>query len=204
MKRLLYIVCLFFTFEVSAQELRIAGECDYKINKKQNFCFSLEWRNKLEEEVSNYSFFRVDYSRKLNKHFKVKLTNRFSFENNKLENTQLRSTVDMIYKPHLSLDDGEISNRLRFQQKIKDWNETTYQLRERIKFSYDLNKYVTPYVSAELLYTFHCEDNYQSRVSLGSCFEIGEVTLELYYKSEMIPAYRTVLFNHIFGSVWKF
>lgn len=204
MKRLFYIFCLLVAINAHAQELRVAGEYGYKIDKKQSLNFSTEWRNIFEEKTENYLYFRADYAYKLSKQVRLKLSNRYAFECEDMDNSRLRTTLDLIYKPKKNLGDYDVNNRLRLQQQIVDWNRVHYTLRERLKFSYELNEYAEPYASVELLYTLNSDEAYAGNVSFGFEFELGELEFDLYYKSEIESGYKTVLFNHVIGTVWSF
>ncbi len=205
-KHLLHIAFIILTCNTYAQELRTAASFESKLSNKHYLNTSAEWRTSFENEMNHRMLIEFDYTYKWSKQYRLKLTNRYAFATNDWDNNNYRTTLDFSYRPDIEIGNGKLRNRFRLQHTYKDWDKSTYAIRNRIKYVVGLNKRTTPYSAVEFIYVVDGkqEDSNQIRLTLGSALELGDLKLDLYYKTEISSGYKTVLFNHVIGSVWEF
>ena len=198
------LVIMIVGLSMEAQEFRLSGEYGYKINKKNHLDFSAEVRKLYGNETNHFLYFKADYSYKINKKYRFRVGNRYSFEAGDFDNNKYRLTFDFIQKPKYKLGNSKVKNRVRLQYAINDWERSVVVLRDQLKMTYDINKYASPYVSLEVLYITNKEDPYELRVGFGTNLDVSDVKLDLYYRTEIQEGYKTILFNHVIGMAWGF
>ncbi|MDD2636183.1 MAG: DUF2490 domain-containing protein [Bacteroidales bacterium] len=206
----IYILLLVVLFQnIYSQELRFEAGLDYTI-KKINIGLATELRQP--------SVLNNDYLGLIETEIEYKITNRFDVEvgyrfktnieefypENHIEyNNKHRLTFEMAYNLRRFENDIKLKDAIRYQTNFSESGKIKNYLRNAFELNYKLTNKFKPYITNILYYNIDENRFSEYRLKLGSEFDIGKNSLDLFYIIE-IDLSRIERTRYILGIAYGF
>lgn len=212
-KTIIGFVALYITtLSLYGQELRRIVEKEGDINKKTEYDLKLQFRNNLDTDII---LDRADFGGKINYRISKKVSIsgglRYSIKNKgtKEENIshsqeKYRLTTDLKYKNKKHFKNLDYSNRLRFQYSIGKHQKEKYYIRDKLAFTFEFSKSITPFVAVEPYYSIDDQKLDVIRFYGGNEFELFNTEIELFFILQINNQKNNFNTEHIYGISFKF
>ena len=189
---LIYILILIVFFQNSySQEVRLEAGIDYTI-KKINIG--------LETELRKPSIMNNDYLGSIQTEIEYEISKRFDFEisyrfktnieefypENHLEyNNKHRLTFEIAYNLKRFDNDIKLKDAIRYQTNFSESGKIKNYLRNEFEVNYKLTNVFKPYIAPIVYYNIDENRFSEFRIKLGSEFEFGKNSIDIFYIIEI-------------------
>jgi hypothetical protein len=188
----IYILLLVVLFQnIYSQELRLEAGVNYTI-KKINIGLDTEIRQPSVLYNDYLGLMQTKIGYEISKRFDLELGYRYKTnieefypESHVEYNNKHRLTLEMAYNLKRFNNDIKLKDAIRYQANFSESGKMKKYLRNSFELNYNLTNKFKPYIANIFYYNIDENRFSEYRLKLGSDFEIGKNSLDLFYIIEI-------------------
>ncbi|MDD2387336.1 MAG: DUF2490 domain-containing protein [Bacteroidales bacterium] len=189
---LIYILILIVFFQNSySQELRLEAGIDYTI-KKINIGLETELRKPSIINNDYLGLIQTEIGYEISKRFDFEIAYRFKTnieefypESHVEYNNKHRLTFEIAYNLKRFDNDIKLKDAIRYQTNFSESGKIKNYLRNEFELNYKLTNVFKPYIAPIVYYNIDENRFSEFRIKLGSEFEFGKNSIDIFYIIEI-------------------